>query len=193
MLKADVNPLLDPVLNAYIQGWGALCTRNPNLMCAFFLSILIQLIILLMSHLLIQKHKQININPIILNGVFQFLMNLTHFVKVNNTLSYLKLISTVAPQCCVTLYTNECVGRYLHNYICKFSDDTAILSVLLFELLASPSIATKGLKFSKYSRLWGCCTVWVWSCARSVREAHRVSIWIFHELSLPDSQDCTRT
>jgi len=40
------------------------------------------------------------------------------------------------PQGCVsspvlfTIYTNECVSKHPHNYIVKFSDDTAILSLL---------------------------------------------------------------
>jgi len=29
-----------------------------------------------------------------------------------------------------TIYTNECVSKHPHNYIVKFSDDTAILSLL---------------------------------------------------------------
>ncbi len=66
--------------------------------------------------------------------------NRTLQVRVNNTLSELKDISTGVPQGCVispiffTLYTNECSSCDSTNFIVKFSDDTAILLYMSIDL-----------------------------------------------------------
>ncbi|KAF7668159.1 hypothetical protein LDENG_00027400 [Lucifuga dentata] len=86
--------------------------------------------------ILIQKLKQLNVNSSIVKWYHSFLTNRTQRVKVNDSLSQLKTISTGAPQGCVsspvlfTLYTNECSAKHSQNYIFKYSDDTAILSLL---------------------------------------------------------------
>ena len=57
-------------------------------------------------------------------------------VKVNQTLSQTVVTNTHAPQGCVSspilyiLYTNDCTSSSTNNYIIKFSDDSAILSLL---------------------------------------------------------------
>ena len=56
--------------------------------------------------------------------------------RVNNTMSSVKVVSTGSPQGCVLspllfiLYTNDCRSTYSNRYFIKFSDDTALLSLL---------------------------------------------------------------
>lgn len=77
-----------------------------------------------------------DVNPFIIKWYFSFLTNRTQQVKVNKKISNPQDISTGAPQGCVsspvlfTLYTNSCVRNNSNTYIVKFSDDTAILSLL---------------------------------------------------------------
>jgi len=76
------------------------------------------------------------VSSLIVEWYYSFLTNRTQYVKVHQAASDPKSISTGAPQGCVsspvlfTIYTNECVSKHLHNYIVKFSDDTAKLSLL---------------------------------------------------------------
>ncbi|XDV21520.1 hypothetical protein PO909_026611 [Leuciscus waleckii] len=87
-------------------------------------------------HRLIQKLKMFNVNSFLIKWYLSFLTNRTQQVRVNHTLSELKHISIGVPQGCVsspilfTLYTNECSSCDHNNFIVKFSDDTAILSLL---------------------------------------------------------------
>lgn len=75
-------------------------------------------------------------NPVIIQWYYSFLTDRTQRVKVNDSLSQVKYCSTGVPQGCVsspvlfTLYTNECSNRHPQNCILKYSDDTAILSLL---------------------------------------------------------------
>lgn len=84
---------------------------------------------------LLNKLKQMEVNPYIIRWYHAFLIGRQQQVKVNSTLSDIQVISTGTPQGCVsspllfTLYTNDCRNQYTNNYI-KFSDDTAILSLL---------------------------------------------------------------
>ncbi len=77
-----------------------------------------------------------SVNPFIIKWFYSFLTNRSQLVRVNNTLSEPRFISTGAPQGCVsspvlfTIYTNDCISSYPGNYVFKFSDDTAILSLL---------------------------------------------------------------
>ena len=76
------------------------------------------------------------VSSFIVKWYYYILPNRTQYVKVHEAVSDPKSISTGAPQGCVsspvlfTIYTNECVSKHPHNYIVKFSDDTAILSLL---------------------------------------------------------------
>ena len=70
-------------------------------------------------------------NPFLIKWYFSFLINRSQQVRVNNTLSECKSISTDAPQGCLfTLYTNDCINSHPGNRVFKFSDDAAILSLL---------------------------------------------------------------
>lgn len=79
---------------------------------------------------------QINVNPFISKWFYYFLTNRIQNVRINDALSQSKCISTGAPQGCVsspalfTLYTNDCTNSLPGNLFFKFSDDTAILSLL---------------------------------------------------------------
>ena len=90
----------------------------------------------LQPYLLLDKLRQMNVNSFIIKWYFSFLTNRIQHVKVNKAISDPRCISTGAPQGCVsspvlfTLYTNGCVSKTPNNYIVKFSDDTAILSLL---------------------------------------------------------------
>jgi len=107
----------------------------------FFLFILHILFYILGLHsaapsLLISKMEQLSVNPAIIKWYSSFLTDRTQCVKVNNCLSEQRKISTGVPQGCVsspilfTLFTNECSSKHSKNYIFKYSDDTAILSLL---------------------------------------------------------------
>ena len=57
-------------------------------------------------------------------------------VRVNDTMSSVKVVSTGSPQGCVLspllfiLYTNDCRSTYSNRYFIKLSDDTPLLSLL---------------------------------------------------------------
>ena len=75
-------------------------------------------------------------NPFIIRWYGSFLTDRKQQVKVNSILSDTLNISTGAPQGCVSspllfiIYTNDCRNINRNNHIIKFSDDTAILSLL---------------------------------------------------------------
>ena len=119
LLKAEVNLVLDPYQFAYRQGRGTDDAINT-----------------LQPHLLISKLRKMSVNPFLIKWYFSFLTNRSQQVRVNNTLSECKSISTGAPQGCVcfpvlfTLYSNDCTGSHPRNLVFKCSNDTAILSLL---------------------------------------------------------------
>ncbi len=148
VLKTEVNSILDPLQFAYRQAHS---TEDAVNTVAYFITKHLEnskayarLLFVDFSsafnivnpHLLIQKLKTLNVNPFLIRWYFSFLTNRTQQVRVNNTLSELTGISTGVPQGCVsspilfTLYTNECSSCDSTNFIVKFSDDTAILSLL---------------------------------------------------------------
>ena len=65
-----------------------------------------------------------------------FLVGRPQQVRVNNTTSSVEVVSTGSPQVCILstllfiLYTNDCWSIRPNRYIIKFSDDTALLSLL---------------------------------------------------------------
>ncbi len=87
------------------------------------------------THFLEIEPMTFNIKPF-----HSLLTNRSQQVRVNRTLSESMIISTGAPQGCVsspvlfTLYTNECTCSTVNNvnncYMIKFSDDTAILGLI---------------------------------------------------------------
>lgn len=83
-----------------------------------------------------EKMKQLYGNPLITKWYYSFLTARTQCVKVNGCISQLKSSGTGVPQGCVsspilfTLFTNECSNWHSQNYVFKYSDDTAILSLL---------------------------------------------------------------
>ncbi len=148
VLKTEVNSILDPLQFAYRQAHS---TEDAVNTVAYFITKHLEnskayarLLFVDFSsafnivnpHLLIQKLKTLNVNPFLIRWYFSFLTNRTQQVRVNNTLSEFTGISTGVPQGCVsspilfTLYTNECSSCDSTNFIVKFSDDTAILSLL---------------------------------------------------------------
>lgn len=90
----------------------------------------------LQPHLLIQKLKQLAVSPSVIRWYHSFLTNTTQLLKVSNSVSQVKTISTGAPQGCVsspvlfTRFTNECSASHVQNYNFKYSDDSAALSLL---------------------------------------------------------------
>ena len=91
---------------------------------------------LIQPHTLLTKLKQMNVNPYITKWYHSFLTDRVQLVKVNQTLSQTVVTNTGAPQGCVSspilyiLHTNDCTSSSTNNYIIKFSDDSAILSLL---------------------------------------------------------------
>ena len=77
-----------------------------------------------------------SVNPYIIRWYHSFLTNRTQQVRVNQTTSQSKVISTGVPQGCVsspplfTVYTNDCISRHPSVSFIKFSDDTAILCLM---------------------------------------------------------------
>ena len=76
------------------------------------------------------------VNPFVIKWYFAFLTGRQQQVRVNSTLSRVKDINMGAPQGGVsspiifTLYTNSCKSKHSELYVIKFSDDTALLSLL---------------------------------------------------------------
>ena len=71
--------------------------------------------------------------------VFEFLVGRPQQVRVNNTLSSVKVVSTGTPQGCVlspllyNLYINDCMITHPNIFLIKCSDHTAIFSLLFNE------------------------------------------------------------
>ena len=91
----------------------------------------------LQPHLLFQKMiSEFNLESDLALWVLDFLVGRHQQVRVNNTMSSVKVVSTGSPQGCVLspllfiLYTNDCRSTYSNRYFIKFSDDTALLSLL---------------------------------------------------------------
>jgi len=148
MLKAEVANNLDPLQFAYRQGRGTedaiisimhLILKHLENNKAYARLLFIDFssaFNTIQTPLLISKMEQLSVNPAIIKWYSSFLTDRTQCVKVNNCLSEQRKISTGVPQGCVsspilfTLFTNECSSKHSKNYIFKYSDDTAILSLL---------------------------------------------------------------
>lgn len=90
----------------------------------------------LQPNILMKKLIELEVNPFCIKWFYSFLTNRTQQVRVNHFYSETKTTNIGAPQGCVSspflfsLYTNECVSSQDDTYFIKFSDDTAILSLL---------------------------------------------------------------
>jgi hypothetical protein len=86
-------------------------------------------------HILLRKLALLNVNPFLIRWYHSFLTKRPQQVKFNSSLSNTEICSTGAPQGCVSspflfiLYTNDCVSSEPNQYVVKFSDDTAVLSL----------------------------------------------------------------
>ena len=91
----------------------------------------------LQPHLLFKKLiSEFKLESELALWVLDFLVGRPQQVRVNNTTSSVKVVSTGSPQGCVLspllfiLYTNDCRSIRPKRYFIKFSDDTALLSLL---------------------------------------------------------------
>lgn len=147
-LRSEVQHLLDPYQFAYNNGRGtddALITtvhsilkhlENPSGYVRLLFMDFSSAFNCILPQIMLSRLQQMEVNPFIVKWYGSFLTERKQQVRVNSTLSDMISVSTGAPQGCVSspllfiLYTNECrtIGR--NNFIIKFSDDTAILSLL---------------------------------------------------------------
>lgn len=148
LLRSDIDPLEDPLQFAYRHSKGTddavnsishLILKHLEDSEAYARQLFVDFTSafnMVQPHLMIQKTSQMNVNPFLIKWYYSFLTSRTQVVKINNTLSDPKITHTGAPHGCVSspvlfiLYTNVCVSSHMGNYIFKFSDDTAILSLL---------------------------------------------------------------
>lgn len=147
-LRVEVEHLLDPHQFAYNRGRGTDDALNSTThvilkhledssayarltfidFSSAFNSILPQT--------LLGSLREMDVNPYMIRWYCDFLIERQQIVKVNSTISDTQVISTGAPQGCVSspflfiIYTNDLRNQHPNNYIIKFSDDTAILSLL---------------------------------------------------------------
>ena len=91
----------------------------------------------LQPHLLFKKlTSEFKLESELALWVLDVLVGRPQQVRVNNTTSSVKVVSTGSPQGCVLspllfiLYTNECRSIRPNIYFIKFSDDTALLTLL---------------------------------------------------------------
>lgn len=86
---------------------------------------------------LLYKLQQMQVNPVMMKWYQAFLTDRTQHVRNNSTLSDTLMTNIGVPQGYVsspllfTLYTNECRNHHTNNYIIKFSDNAAILSLIM--------------------------------------------------------------
>ena len=140
MLKAKVNLTFDPYQFAYRQNnithFSVKHLECPKVYARILFIDFSSAFNALQPHLFISKLRQMSVNPFLTKWYFSFLTNRSQQVRINNTLSECKSISTGASQGCVnspvllTLYGNECTNSHPGNLVFKFSDDTSILSLL---------------------------------------------------------------
>ena len=86
-------------------------------------------------HILIDKQRNMLLEPILSLWILDFLTNRTQYVKFNETLSQTITTNTGAPQGCVlspvlfTLYTDECRIDDDNVKLIKFADDSVIVGL----------------------------------------------------------------
>lgn len=126
MLKAGVADKLDPLQFAYRQGRGTEDAINsimhlilkhlesPKAYARLLFIDFSSAFNTIQPQLLMEKMKQLCVNPLITKWYYSFLTDRTQCVKVNGCISQLKSSGTGVPQGCVsspilfTFFTNEC-------------------------------------------------------------------------------------
>ena len=154
-LRLDVQDYLDPFQFAYRQGRGTDDAVNtvvhlilihldkPKAYARLLFIDFSSAFNLIQPHTLLTKLKQMNVNPYIIKWYHSFLTDRVQLGKVNQILSQTVVTNTGAPQGCVSspilyiLYINDCTSSSTNNYIIKFSDDSAILSLYYILILTS--------------------------------------------------------
>jgi len=87
-------------------------------------------------HLLIKKLQHLNVTPLLIHWINNFLSNRPQTVKIGTTTSSTIITNTGTPQGCVlspflyTLYTNDCQSSIPNTSNYKYADDTAIVGLL---------------------------------------------------------------
>ncbi|KAL0178989.1 hypothetical protein M9458_024431, partial [Cirrhinus mrigala] len=87
-------------------------------------------------HLLIKKLQHLNVTPLLIHWIYNFLSNRPQTVKIGTTTSSTIITNTGAPQGCVLspflyiLYTNDCQSSLPNTIYYKYADDTAIVGLL---------------------------------------------------------------
>ena len=82
-------------------------------------------------HIMVEKLLSLLVNKNLIAWIFDFLINRTQYVKLNETISNLCKLNTGAPQGCVlsptlyTLYTNDYCVKHSDTSLIKFADDSA--------------------------------------------------------------------
>ena len=85
---------------------------------------------------LIIKLDALGLNPVLCNGVLDFLTGLPQVVKVGNNIFTSLTLNTGAPQGCMfspllySLFTHDCVAMQASNAIIKFADDTTVVGLI---------------------------------------------------------------
>ncbi len=148
LLKTEVKSVLDPLQFAYRQGRGTVDAinnityaivkhlENPKAYARLLFVDFSSAFDTVKPHCLIKKLRQLGVNPLLLKWYYSFLTDRRQQVKVNHSISEVRRTSTGVPQGCVsspilfTLYTNDCTSHDPSNLIIKYSDDTALLSLL---------------------------------------------------------------
>ena len=149
MIMTRTDHLLDPLQFAYRPGRGvedAVATLINYVLChledaktharVLYLD-MSSAFNTLQPHLLFKKLiSEFKLESELALWVLDFLVGRPRQVRVNNTTSSVKVVSTGSPQGCVLspllfiLYTNDCRSIRPNRYFIKFSDDTALLSLL---------------------------------------------------------------
>lgn len=170
LLKTEVKPVLDPLQFAYRQGRGTVDAinnityaivkhlENPKAYARLLFVDFSSAFDTVKPHCLIKKLRQLGVNPLLLKWYYSFLTDRRQQVKVNHSISEVRRTSTGVPQGCVsspilfTLYTNDCTSHDPSNLIIKYSDDTALLSLLYND--TNPSVYySEAERFAKWCDL----------------------------------------
>lgn len=148
VLRSEVEPVLDKYQFAYTKKRStsdAISTimhltlkhlETPGAYARLLLIDFSSAFNTIQPHILLRKLALLNVNPFLIRWYHSFLTKRPQQVKFNSSLSNTEICSTGAPQGCVSspflfiLYTNDCVSSEPNQYVVKFSDDTAVLSLL---------------------------------------------------------------
>ena len=85
-------------------------------------------------HIIMQKLINMNVHPILILWINNFLTSRPQYVKYNNVKSDMLVTNTGAPQGCVLspllfiLYTSDCRSEHPDCQLFKYADDTALVA-----------------------------------------------------------------